>query len=179
MNKHYIKYIKPWRIKNKERFLKYQREWSKKYREKNKEKIKEYKQELYKKMRKKLGYKIAPPGTGWETMRLKTLARDDCICRVCGGDGKEVHHLDGSGSNRKAKEMNNGLDNLITVCHRCHIKLDLIEQGNFGKGKWQEEIERNEEIIELSKKISQTQISKMYDITRQRVNQIIKKGKEV
>lgn len=152
---------------------------SRKYWLENSEKVKEQKRKWYMKNRKKLGYKrmYVPSGTGWSTVRLKVLARDNYICQKCGKSAKEVHHLDGTGSNRKRKEMNNGLNNLITVCHKCHVRLDLIQKGTngFGKGKWQEEEERNAEIIKLSKKLSQTKISKMFGITRQRVNQIIKK----
>lgn len=189
-------YKRKWYFKNKEKYLAYQKEYrethpefqarqnekkriySKKYQQENPEKVKKAHHEWYMKNRKRLGYKglFASPGTGWNFVRLKVLARDNCICQVCGGGAREVHHLDGTGSNRLEKEKNNSMDNLITVCHKCHIKLDVIQKGGKfgpGRGKWQEETKRNIEIVELSKKFSQTKISKMYGLTRQRISQII------
>ena len=70
--------------------------------------------------------------------------------------------------------MNNNLDNLITVCHKCHIRLDFIRANrSFNKGDSREKRERNGEIISLTGKFTQADIAKMYNITRQRVHQII------
>lgn len=178
MNQYYLKYVKPWREKNPEKV----KAQLKRYLAKHKEEI--YKKQnarrriQYKKWRKTHPYQVAPPGMGFDTIRLKALARDNCLCRICSLDGQEVHHLDGTGSNHLRKKQNNKLNNLITVCHKCHIKLDLklkkLKNG-FNKGKWREEKERNVQVIELSKTLSQTQISKLMGITRQRVNQIINK----
>jgi hypothetical protein len=116
-------------------------------------------------------------GNGWEVVRLKALQRDSFICQRCGVEATEVHHKDGTGSNNFWKERNNKLDNLISVCHKCNIQLDLELWGttNFNKGKWKKDVERNNMILELSKKFSQSEISRKLGITRQRVNQIIKR----
>lgn len=181
-----------WRKNNPEKWKAIQKRYRERHKEgikirnykwfiKNKEKINQKKRERYRKWREENPYKIAKSGTGWEIVRLKVLTRDDYICQICGENGREVHHLDGTGSNRKCKDMNNDLVNLITVCHKCHLRLDLLKKDikSFNKGKWQEEKERNLEIIELSKKFSQTKISKIMGITRQRINQIINRSKEL
>ena len=181
---------KKWRKANPERFKisqkKYQnsekgklasRLWIKKYRLDHPEKVKEWKRISYERKMKDHVYKERRFGDGWESMRLKALTRDNYICQVCRLNAQEVHHLDGTGSNRPEKEKNHKLNNLITVCHKCHIKLDLLRIGqtNFNKGNWKEDKERNKEIVRLCQTISQTQVSKLMDISRQRVNQIIKR----
>ena len=174
MNKYDLEYLKSWRKRNPEKM----REYKRRYWEKHKEKIKQQRREKYKKWREKTPYKIK---TGWDVVRLKALARDNYTCQVCGNRAREIHHIDGSGSNRPRREQNNNLENLISVCHRCHIGLDFqrLKVNGFFKGKWIEEKERNLEILNLSNKLSQTAISKIYSITRQRVNQIIKRFKMV
>ncbi len=125
--------------------------------------------------------------TKWNRAKEACLFRDNYTCQICGikkgqiRNGKrvkvEVHHLDGTGSNIPAKEMNNNLDNLITVCHQCHIKEELKLKGidSFSCGEHKLKKERNEKIYELFryKSMSQAKISKMFRLTRQRVNQII------
>lgn len=52
----------------------------------------------------------------WGALRRKVLERDDYTCRHCGRMGArfEVHHQDGD-------RHNNDLDNLVSLCRRCHI----------------------------------------------------------
>lgn len=116
--------------------------------------------------------------TKWEKIRSKILERDKFICLNCGKPATEVHHKDGSASNKSHKFWNNKPENLMSICHRCNIMLDLKLQGasSFNKGKWEEDKERTKEIINLSKKYSQSKIARMLGITRQRVNQIFKKS---
>lgn len=58
--------------------------------------------------------------------RLLVLKRDNYTCQICGSKEKLcVHHKDGNGRNVLAKYKNNNLDNLITLCHRCHSNLHL------------------------------------------------------
>ena len=60
--------------------------------------------------------------------RQKVLERDNHICKICSSDYRlNVHHIDGQGERdartkrrRPAKEVNNSLENLITLCHHCH-----------------------------------------------------------
>lgn len=122
---------------------------------------------------------------GLSFMREQALKRDNYNCQIkkffpernCWNKKNrklDVHHIDETGSNRPAKEQNNNLDNLITLCHFHHMNLHQSGK-NVNKGKWQEDKERDKKIFELSKEKSQTEISKMYDISRQRVHQIVKK----
>lgn len=54
--------------------------------------------------------------------RSKVLERDNYQCQICGSKDKLViHHIDKTG--RGAKEHNNSLYNLITLCRKCHISL--------------------------------------------------------
>jgi hypothetical protein len=66
----------------------------------------------------KVTHRISGPGvTEW--MR-ETLKRDRYMCVDCDSEEKlHIHHLDKSG---KSSNPNNNLDNLITVCARCHQK---------------------------------------------------------
>jgi len=82
------------------------------------------------------------------------LERDNWECQECGMSQEKcivvfnralsVHHIDENGLNVSKKEKNNDLDNLITLCTRCHNLLhrkinkerifgDLLEQDN---SKW-------------------------------------------
>lgn len=66
--------------------------------------------------------------------RDKVLERDNWQCQDCGmsqeqhiilfNRGLTIHHKDGTGYNSKIK--NNDLDNLITLCMRCHGKRDGV-----------------------------------------------------
>lgn len=59
------------------------------------------------------------------------LQRDNFECQDCGMIQEKhivlfntqliVHHIDGKG--RRSEEKNNDIDNLITLCVRCHAKL--------------------------------------------------------
>jgi len=125
----------------------------------------------------------------WKNAREATLKRDDYTCQICGEkegrlrNGKpiklEVHHLDETGSNIKSKDMNNRLSNLITLCHRCHMNEEIKLKGSFSNGNTPESVKgRNVKILELyDKGFSQTKIARLFNITRQRVNHIIKKNK--
>ena len=71
----------------------------------------------------------------------KALERDNHRCTNCGltnlrhemlSDGRSlhVHHIDKRGSQVPTDEKNNNLDNLLTLCWSCHVKLD---SGNLEK----------------------------------------------
>lgn len=57
--------------------------------------------------------------------REEVLERDDNKCTECGGTEKLViHHIDGKGYKSVGfKNMNNKIENLITLCKTCHDKL--------------------------------------------------------
>jgi len=178
---------KRWRLNNPERFKKYQekyrkeninkiRKMSRLWRRLHKEEINKERREKYRLWREKNPRKTIRPG--WEKVRKYILVRDKYMCQNCGRRATEVHHLDGSGSNRPEKEKNNDYNNLISLCHKCHLFLELkrLNVSNFNGGYWcKEKIDRNNKIIELTKDLSQTKISKIFHITRQRVNQIVNK----
>jgi hypothetical protein len=71
----------------------------------------------------------------------KALLRDNFQCQNCfskpiKGNRKnrlDLHHIDGKGSATPTKERNNSLDNLITLCKKCHIE---IEKKRHWTGKW-------------------------------------------
>ena len=58
-------------------------------------------------------------GTNWQSRKRATLNRDKRTCQICGKPGNDVHHVV---PKRKFNDKNesNGLDNLITLCKRCH-----------------------------------------------------------
>ena len=55
---------------------------------------------------------------GWERLRLAVLQRDGYTCGDCGKTAArfEVHHRD-------KNALNNSLDNLLTLCRGCHIRV--------------------------------------------------------
>jgi 5-methylcytosine-specific restriction endonuclease McrA len=59
----------------------------------------------------------------------KALERDNFQCQICGqtGNGKtiHVHHIDGNGD-RYSEHPNHSLDNLITICSKCHSVLTYL-----------------------------------------------------
>lgn len=67
--------------------------------------------------------------------RRKTLERDNYRCQICDKDVKkiryEVHHIDFTGG---TKESNNELNNLITICIKCHRKIHARKKNNAGGG---------------------------------------------
>jgi len=77
--------------------------------------------------------------------RIESLKRDSFECQRCGtnqeqsimlfGSSLIVHHIDGYG--RDEKKPNNKLDNLITVCWRCHqtIHKEMRDAGIITKDK--------------------------------------------
>jgi len=57
-----------------------------------------------------------PYSVDWtETLRRSIRERDHYICQLCNQYGKEVHHID-------YNKQNSNPDNLITLCHHCHLK---------------------------------------------------------
>lgn len=54
--------------------------------------------------------------------RLIALERDNYTCQLCGSEEKLiVHHIDETG--RGSEIHNNELNNLITLCRYCHIRI--------------------------------------------------------
>ena len=104
------------------------REGSRRYREANSEKIKEYYQtERYKEIHKESADRQRFGGN-----RRKALERDNYRCSICGSTERlQVHHIDETGRNKPKEIQNNELNNLITLCAKCHI-----EQHNPVLKRW-------------------------------------------
>jgi 5-methylcytosine-specific restriction endonuclease McrA len=91
--------------------------------------------------------------------REDVLKRDKYKCRLCGSiDYLCVHHID-------QDLNNNSVENLITLCQRCHLK---------SHGKKLIEIDEIEKILKMREEGKTLQaIGKIYNVTRQRIHQII------
>lgn len=74
-------------------------------------------------------------GTGWRQAREKALARDNYKCQKCGlAERLLVHHINYKGRNLGSqKDMDNRLDNLVTLCHKCHNRLHRHKSKDYRK----------------------------------------------
>lgn len=67
-------------------------------------------------------YRLYREEKNFSGKRKEVLERDNFSCTECGsGVNLVVHHKDFNGRGRKV--VNNGLDNLTTVCRSCHVKI--------------------------------------------------------
>lgn len=69
------------------------------------------------------GLSFLPYSTDWtETLRRSIRERDKYTCQICktqqGDKTFAVHHID-------YNKLNCNPDNLITLCHRCHLKTNM------------------------------------------------------
>lgn len=99
---------------------------------------------------------------------MKCLERDSFTCKHCNYQGLDlvVHHLDESRS-LGYKNMNNNLDNLITLCRKCHAIIHGFDK-KYKNGKIKKILEMREKgltFIEIGNKLG---------ISRQRVHQLIR-----
>ena len=66
--------------------------------------------------------------------KRKALIRDNYTCQLCDKTKDEVniaiHHIDGNGTSKPPKEQNNTLDNLVTLCSKCHTKVEISRRGH-------------------------------------------------
>jgi len=96
---------------------------------------------------------------------FKVLKRDKYQCAICGNkDFPMVHHLDGN-------LQNNKLNNLLTVCRKCHAEL----HGQT--------LKFNKPTFSLIKELRQQnktyqEIGNYLGVSRQRIHQIVKRGRE-
>lgn len=63
-------------------------------------------------------------GENWVEQRRKTLKRDGYTCQSCFNPGRTVHHI----KPRRLFEIvedSNTLSNLITVCNKCHVPIEI------------------------------------------------------
>lgn len=83
--------------------------------------------------------------------RQKALERDGWKCQICGRNLLEkgvrfiVHHKDKKGFHKAGRNANSSLNNLVSLCNSCHIKLHNTitdkckvdgcdRRANFGRG---------------------------------------------
>jgi 5-methylcytosine-specific restriction endonuclease McrA len=93
----------------------------------------------------KQAYKRYRDNERFDGLKKVVLERDNYTCQSCGMTNEEhislfdreltVHHLDGKG--RYSKEKNNHIDNLQTLCLRCHGRFDhrINETGKVWRKK--------------------------------------------
>lgn len=70
--------------------------------------------------------------------RQKAKERDHFQCQICGKTTRlQVHHIDEMGerefnshTRRKASDVNNSLNNLVTLCRHCHNSVTLFLHNN-------------------------------------------------
>lgn len=95
--------------------------------------------------------------------RLRCKERDGFTCQLCGSTlNLHAHHVDNEGKH-KTPNPNNELDNLITLCHSCHIKMHYLVND-----RWEDIKALHQEGLTL-----QT-IGDIYGVSRQRIHQILK-----
>ena len=97
------------------------------------------------------------------------LERDKFTCQMCGRmDSLLVHHKDGKGPHKVHRAVDNSLDNLLTLCGRCHM---VIHYGVTDKR------------IDIAARIDQGEslisIARFHSISRQRIYQIKKAIEEL
>ncbi len=110
----------------------------------------------------------------WENYpwKMKAMARDGYKCSKCSKKPPEVrlhiHHLDKNGHESKSfnGEENNQLNNLITLCTRCHAYTHYVEfkmNPNVGMMK------------EMKKQgLTYQEIGDEFGLSRQRIHQLLK-----
>jgi len=124
-----------------------------------------------------------------ERVRELIRIRDNHTCQICGKVWKEgqrrfdVHHKDCI--KEKTKQCDNyeiEKDNLITLCHKCHLNLPEHKpittfKPNYKLPNIYNFEDRNKEIFKLHQQNKTlSDISKIMKISRQRVSQILGKN---
>lgn len=154
-----------YRAKNKEKIKKQREVYNKEYNNKNKDKIRQKQRELYRIKHPKVYFVLRK---GKLVMRSKALERDNHKCQTCGAKTNIVCYIDGN-------DKNNELMNLKTTCRKCFCLLEFKKHGikNFSNGACKKQPDRDKKIIKLSATKSQSEISRMFSLSRQRIHQII------
>jgi len=84
----------------------------------------------------------------YSSNKEKAFERDNFKCVICGSvNNIEIHHLDGNGASKegkmlKVKEQNNHLDNLLTLCIKCHRKVDKWKAGAKKINTWSKKYDK-------------------------------------
>ena len=61
----------------------------------------------------------------WKRIRSQVVNRDSGLCRLCKGDGQEVHHLSYARHVMEGRD----LDSLVLLCADCHKSLEFDANG--------------------------------------------------
>ena len=99
---------------------------------------------------------------------LRAVDRDFYQCKKCGNKDVEklvVHHIDGS-RKKGHKNINNNLENLITLCKPCHAKMHDQSKSEYDFDKLK---------LLLKTGLFYGDIGKGLGISRQRISQLVKK----
>lgn len=68
--------------------------------------------------------------TAWKIARQQALQRDMFTCAYCGDRATEVHHLvELNEKNVSDSNISLSLDNLQSLCHKCHRQITMEEHG--------------------------------------------------
>ncbi len=88
----------------------------------------------------------------------EALERDNWECQDCGMSQEKsiilfnrvlsIHHIDDNGANVPSHEKNNNLDNLITLCMRCH---KILHHKQTMEKRWGDLIEQDDSDWEFPK----------------------------
>lgn len=113
----------------------------------------------------KKGYRPGNPLNKMSRLNVpKRLELDGQRCAKCGSTNNlDIHHIDGTGWHKE--ESNNNIDNLITLCHQCHMRLHLGKNQN---------VDINQIVKLYIKGWTLQAIGKKYGLSRQRIHQILK-----
>ena len=106
--------------------------------------------------------KVGVRGYCIKITRRQRIALDSNICQECGSSQNiDVHHIDKCGPHKVANP-NNEIDNLITLCHRCHMRLHFTTN------------DRNEMLYCLRQEGKTfAEIGERFKLSRQRIHQIV------
>lgn len=97
--------------------------------------------------------------------KILCLKRDNYSCIACGSkENLDVHHRDGNSYRKVKNGANNNLDNLITLCHKCHLRLHLLNVRKRGN------------LVKYHQKyptMSYAALGRVFKLSRERVRQIL------
>ena len=126
-------------------------EKSKKWREKNKDKVKSYRKKYIQEHKEEIRERNRTSRNNiyFGGKCEEVFKRDNWQCQKCGMSPEQsillfnhrlaIHHIDGNGAG--TEEENNDLDNLITLCIRCHGR---YHQNLRFKEKWGDLVEQDD-----------------------------------
>lgn len=93
--------------------------------------------------------------------RLKVLEANNFTCVYCGGKADSVHHKDGS-------KRNHSPENLLPVCHKCHMKIHVSKRA-----RWDIELIQ---VAMMQRGIDKGELAEKAGLTRATITNILKTG---